>query len=61
MPRQKIWMGCSLVLALGFLLIVAKTLQKKARAKTRTSLAALKQKQSAKKKSAPKKRAPKAK
>jgi endonuclease-3 len=41
--------------------IVAKTLQKKARAKTRTSLAALKQKQSAKKKSAPKKRAPKAK
>ena len=26
MPRQKIWMGCSLVLALGFLLIVAKTL-----------------------------------
>ncbi len=40
--------------------IVAKTLQKKARAKTRTSLAALKQKQSAKKKSAPKKRAPKA-
>jgi endonuclease-3 len=41
--------------------IVAKTLQKKARAKTRTSLAALKQKQSAKKKSAAKKRAPKAK
>ena len=27
MPRQKIWMGFSLVLALGFLLIVAKTLQ----------------------------------
>ena len=26
LPRQKIWMGCSLVLALGFLLIVAKTL-----------------------------------
>jgi NADH-quinone oxidoreductase subunit J len=26
MPRQKIWMGCSLILALGFLLIVAKTL-----------------------------------
>src|SRR5471032_1746822 len=26
MPRQKIWMGCSLLLALGFLLIVAKTL-----------------------------------
>jgi len=26
-PRQKIWMGCSLVLALGFLLIVAKVLQ----------------------------------
>lgn len=25
-PRQKIWMGCSLVLALGFLLIVAKVL-----------------------------------
>jgi NADH-quinone oxidoreductase subunit J len=25
-PRQKIWMGCSLVLALGFLIIVAKTL-----------------------------------
>ena len=41
--------------------IVAKTLQKKARAKTRTSLAALKQKQFAKKKSASKKRAPKAK
>jgi endonuclease-3 len=41
--------------------IVAKTLQKKARAKTRTSLAALKEKQSARKRSAPKKRAPKAK
>jgi len=27
MPRQKIWMGCTLVLALGFLLIVAKVLQ----------------------------------
>jgi len=27
MPRQKIWMGCTLVVALGFLLIVAKTLQ----------------------------------
>jgi len=27
MPRQKIWMGCSLLLALGFLLIVAKTLE----------------------------------
>jgi endonuclease-3 len=40
--------------------IVATTLQKKARAKTRTSLAALKQKRSAKKKSAPKKRSPKA-
>src|SRR5271155_3216048 len=26
-PRQKIWMGCTLVLALGFLLIVAKVLQ----------------------------------
>src|SRR5271169_1217761 len=26
-PRQKIWMGCSLVLALGFLLLVAKTLE----------------------------------
>ena len=26
MPRQKIWMGCTLVLALGFLLIVAKVL-----------------------------------
>jgi NADH-quinone oxidoreductase subunit J len=26
-PRQKIWMGCSLVLALAFLVIVAKTLQ----------------------------------
>ena len=25
-PRQKIWMGCSLLLALGFLLVVAKTL-----------------------------------
>src|SRR5277367_341318 len=25
-PRQKVWMGCTLVLALGFLLIVAKTL-----------------------------------
>jgi NADH-quinone oxidoreductase subunit J len=25
-PRQKIWMGCTLVLALGFLLIVAKVL-----------------------------------
>jgi NADH-quinone oxidoreductase subunit J len=25
-PRQKIWMGCTLVLALGFILIVAKTL-----------------------------------
>src|SRR5471032_55841 len=24
--RQKVWMGCSLILALGFLLIVAKTL-----------------------------------
>jgi endonuclease-3 len=41
--------------------IVAKTLRKKARVKTRTSLAALKQKQSARKKSATKKRAPKAK
>jgi endonuclease-3 len=41
--------------------IVAKTLQKKARTKTRASLAALKQRQSAKKKSAPKKRSPKAK
>jgi NADH-quinone oxidoreductase subunit J len=27
MPRQKVWMGCTLVVALGFLLIVAKTLQ----------------------------------
>jgi NADH-quinone oxidoreductase subunit J len=27
MPRQKIWMGCTLVLALGFLVLVAKTLQ----------------------------------
>jgi NADH-quinone oxidoreductase subunit J len=27
MPRQKIWMGCALVLALGFLFLVAKTLQ----------------------------------
>ncbi len=27
MPRQKIWMGCTLVLAAGFLLIVAKVLQ----------------------------------
>jgi NADH-quinone oxidoreductase subunit J len=27
MPRQKIWMGCTLILALGFLLLVAKTLQ----------------------------------
>ena len=27
MPRQKIWMGCTLVVALGFLLIVAKTIQ----------------------------------
>jgi NADH-quinone oxidoreductase subunit J len=27
MPRQKIWMGCTLVLALGFLLLVAKVLQ----------------------------------
>jgi len=27
MPRQKIWMGCTLVLALGFLILVAKTLQ----------------------------------
>src|SRR5476649_417119 len=27
MPRQKIWMACTLVLALGFLLIVAKVLQ----------------------------------
>jgi NADH-quinone oxidoreductase subunit J len=26
MPRQKIWMGCSLLLGLGFLAIVAKTL-----------------------------------
>src|ERR1700677_1920189 len=26
MPRQKIWMACSLLLALGFLAIVAKTL-----------------------------------
>src|SRR5471032_2802341 len=26
-PRQKIWMGCTLVLALGFLVLVAKTLQ----------------------------------
>jgi len=26
MPRQKVWMGCTLVLALGFLLLVAKTL-----------------------------------
>ena len=26
MPRQKIWMACSLVLALGFIAIVAKTL-----------------------------------
>jgi NADH-quinone oxidoreductase subunit J len=26
MPRQKIWMGCTLVLALGFLVLVAKTL-----------------------------------
>src|SRR5271168_4255548 len=26
-PRQKVWMGCTLVLALGFLLIVAKVLQ----------------------------------
>ena len=25
-PRQKVWMGCTLVLALGFLIIVAKTL-----------------------------------
>ena len=25
-PRQKVWMGCTLVLALGFLLIVARTL-----------------------------------
>ncbi len=41
--------------------IVAKTLQKKARVKTRTSLAALKQKQSARRKSATKKPAPKAK
>jgi endonuclease-3 len=41
--------------------IVAKTLKKKARIKTRTSLAALKQKQSARTKSATKKRAPRAK
>jgi NADH-quinone oxidoreductase subunit J len=27
MPRQKIWMGCTLVIALGFLLLVAKVLQ----------------------------------
>src|SRR5476651_2105428 len=27
MPRQKIWMGCTLVVALGFLLLVAKVLQ----------------------------------
>jgi NADH-quinone oxidoreductase subunit J len=27
MPRQKIWMGCTLVLALAILLIVAKTLE----------------------------------
>jgi NADH-quinone oxidoreductase subunit J len=26
MPRQKIWMGCTLVIALGFLALVAKTL-----------------------------------
>jgi NADH-quinone oxidoreductase subunit J len=26
-PRRKIWMGCTLVLALGFLLVVAKVLQ----------------------------------
>jgi len=26
MPRQKIWMGCTLILALGFLVIVAKVL-----------------------------------
>ena len=26
MPRQKIWMGCTLVLALGFLILVAKVL-----------------------------------
>jgi len=27
MPRQKLWMGCTFVLALGFLFLVAKTLQ----------------------------------
>src|ERR1700733_2080855 len=27
MPRQKIWMGCTLVLALGFLILVARVLQ----------------------------------
>ena len=27
MPRQKIWMGCTLILALGFLVLVAKVLQ----------------------------------